>query len=212
MIARLLLAGCSIGALAAAPAATPAGTSKPAPVPAAGAAPSFEAVISEAVIASMLTAMMPYDAVMEQEVGALGFTKVVQVNVRLTDPKVKVAKDGIKVTVNYALSSPSGMFNQAGTAYPQMTLTPVPSKQMIEGRLVKSGVTLPGGMELPIEDLVDPIEIPSVLPQEVELGEKNVIAEARMNEVLLEDGKIRVKGDVVFKPAAVAAPASAPPK
>lgn len=185
----------------AAPPASPAPTAAPAPPAAAKAAASFEMLISEALIGALVTSMMPYDAVMEQEVGVLGLTRTVRVDVRLTNPRVKVTAQGVKVTVDYTANDASGMLSRAGTAVPTMTLTPVPAKQVIEGRLVRSGVMLPGGIELPLEDLVDPIEIPAVIPQQIDAGGKLVGAEARMTEVILEEGRIRVRGDATFKPA-----------
>lgn len=186
-------------ALLAAPPASPAATAtvKPASTPAPAKA-GFELVISEALIGAMVTAMMPYDTVLEQEVGALGFTKTIIVNVHLSNPRTKVTASGVIVTLDYTTD---GAFAKSGIATPTMILTPVPSKGIIEGRLVKSGVTLPGGIELPIEDLVEPIEIPAVIPQQIEVGDKTIAAEARMTEVLLEDGRIRVRGDATFKPA-----------
>jgi hypothetical protein len=187
----------------AAPPASPAASPKPpaaatpAPAPAKAAA-SFELLVSEALIGALVTSMMPYDAVMEQEVGAFGITKTVTVNVHLTNPRVKVTAQGVKVTLDYTTD---GAINKAGVAVPTMTLTPIPSRGIIEGRLVKSGVMLPGGIELPLEDLVEPIEIPAVIPQEIEAGDKVIAAEARMTEVILEEGRVRVRGDATFKPA-----------
>lgn len=175
--------------------ATPA----PAAAPAATKA-GFELVISEALVGALVTSMMPYETVMESEVGLGAFTKTISVNVKLTNPRVKVTPQGVKVTLDYATDDASGVLTKSGTATPTMTLTPVPSKQIIEGRLVKSGVMLPGGIELPIEDLVEPIEIPAVIPQRIDAGDTPVDAEARMTEVVLEDGKVRVRGEATFKP------------
>jgi len=187
-------------ALLAAPPASPAATAtaKPAATTAPAKAAGFELVISEALIGAMVAAMMPYDAVMEQEVGALGFVKTITVNVHLSNPRTKITPAGVVVTMDYTTD---GAFTKSGVATPTMTLTPVPSKQIIEGKLVRSGVMLPGGIEMPIEDLVETIEIPAVIPQQIEVGDKTIAAEARMTEVLLEDGRIRVRGDATFKPA-----------
>lgn len=189
-------------ALLAAPPASPAATTTAKPVatsaPVVAKAAGFELVISEALIGAMVSAMMPYDSVMESEVGALGFTKTIQVNVHLSNPRTKVTASGVIVTLDYTTD---GTIAKSGTATPTMTLTPVPARQIIEGRLVRSGVMLPGGIELPIEDLVEPIEIPAVIPQQIEVGDKTIAAEARMTEVVLEEGRIRVRGDATFKPA-----------
>lgn len=192
LLAVLLLAPvCAVGAPPASPVATP---------PAASARPTFEVTLSEALIAALVASVMPYETVIEQEIGAFGLAKTVQVDVRLSNPRTKVTPQGVKVTLDYVLTSETPMLNRSGTAVPTLALTPVPSRQIIEGRLVKSGITLPGGLELPIEDLVEPIEIPAVIPQEIEAGEKTISAEARLTEVILEEGRVRVRGDAVFKP------------
>lgn len=181
------------------------------PAPAKGApAPGFEATFSEALLDALLKAAAPFEEQVEQEVGALGFTRTVVVNVKLTDPVVVVRKDGIKVTLNYQVTDPSGMLNKSGVATPEMQIVAVPAKNAFEGRLVKSGLVLPGGLELPVEDMVEPIELPGVIAEELDLGEKIVNAEAKATDVLLEDGRVRVKGTVTFKPKALSAPAPAP--
>lgn len=174
-----------------------------------GPAPAFEAIFSEALLDAMLKAAAPFEETVEQEVGALGFTRTVIVNVKLTNPVVSVKKDGIKVTLDYHVTDPSGMLNKAGIATPEMQIVAVPSRNVFEARLVKSGLMLPGGLELPVEDMVDPIELPGLITEEVDLGDKIVNAEAKATEVILEDGKIRVKGSVVFKPRTVIAPVPA---
>ncbi len=168
-------------------------------------APGFEVVFSESLLDAMLKAAAPFEQQVEQEVGALGFTKTIVVNVKLTDPVVVVKKDGIKVTLNYQVNDPSGMLNKSGVATPEMQIVPVAGGNF-EGRLVKSGLMLPGGVELPVEDMVEPIELPGVIAEEIDLGDKIVNAEAKASEVILEDGKVRVKGTIAFKPRAVAAP------
>jgi len=183
--------------------------------PPAAKAPAFEVTFSEALLDAMLKAAAPFEETVEQEVGALGFTRTVSVNVLLTDPVVSVKKDGIKVTLNYRVTDPSGMLNKSGVATPEMQIVAVPAKNGFEARLVRSGLVLPGGIELPVENLVEPIELPGVISEEVDLGEKLVTAEAKASEVLLEDGKVRVKGTVTFKPKAAAAapqPAASPAK
>jgi hypothetical protein len=120
-----------------------------------------------------------------------------------------VTAAGVKVTLDYAIT---GSFTKNGTATPTMTLTPVPARQIIEGRLVNSGITLPGGIELPIEDMVDPIEIPAVIPQEIEVGEKTIAAEAKLTDVVLEEGRVRIRGDATFKPVKSGPPGPVAPK
>ena len=196
--------------LGAAPAASPTASPKPPAQQAAAPASGFEITFSEALLGSLLTAAAPIEEDVEQEIGMLGLTRTVQVHIKLTDPVVRVQKDGIKVTMNYHLTDPSGFVNQRGVATPEMQIVPVPSKKIFEGRLVRSGVMLPGGIELPLDNLVDPIEIPSVIPQDIDVGSKVLAAEARATDIVLEDGRVRVRGTVTFKPkAAAAAPAPA---
>lgn len=201
LLAVLLLAPvCAVAAPPASPAASPA----PAAV-----RPSFEVTLSEALLGALLSSVMPYQTEMEQEIGAFGLAKTVRVDVTLSNPRTKVTPQGVKVTLDYVLKSETSVLNRSGTAVPTLTLTPVPERKVIEGRLVRSGVMLPGGIELPIEDLVEPIEIPAVIPQEIEAGEKTVAAEARLTEVILEEGRVRVRGEAAFTPVKATAPAPA---
>ena len=88
--------------------------------------------VSEATLGALLSAVMPYDTIVENEIGALGITKTITMNVSLTNPRLKVTAQGIQVTLDYAVT---GSFSKSGTATPTMVLTPVPSRQIIEGKL-----------------------------------------------------------------------------
>lgn len=191
-----------------APAATaksaPAATAKPAAAVAAAPAGIVETILPESVLASLLVAAAPFDETMEQEVGGFGFTHTVELKVHLSDPKVHVAADGIHVTMNYHLQDASGVIDTSGVATPLLQITPIPAKQILEARFTHSGVTMPGGIELPLEDLVDPIEIPAVMPQDVDVGTKTVTAEFRVTEVTLEEGRVRLRGTMAFRPKAAA--------
>ena len=52
-------------------------------------------------------------------------------------------------------------------------------------------------------------QLPGVIQEEVDLGDKIIAAEAKATDVILEDGKVRVKGNVVFKPKGLTAPVPA---
>jgi hypothetical protein len=177
------------------------------PAPAAASAPgsnaTFEGFFSEQLLAAMLTAGAPYEQAMEEEVGVGPFSKTVHVDVKLTDPKVKVQKDGIHVTMSYQVTDPSGLLNTSGIATPLMQITPIPGKNVFEAKLTSAGVTV-AGVELPLEDALDPIELPAVYPDELDLGDKTVTAEAHATDLILEDGRVHVKGYVLFLPKAPA--------
>src|SRR4051812_14239710 len=124
---RLLVAAILAAAATAKPASSAApktaATAKPAATAAVKVAPSapgdaVEMTMPESVLGALLTAAAPFDETMEQEVGAFGFTKTVQVKVHLTDPKVHVAADGVHVTLNYHLSDASGLVDTTGVATP----------------------------------------------------------------------------------------------
>ena len=80
--------------LGAAPAASPTATPKSPAQPAAAPATGFEVTFSEALLGSLLTAAAPIEEDVEQEIGMLGLTRTVQVHIKLTDPVVRVQKDG----------------------------------------------------------------------------------------------------------------------
>ena len=121
---------------------------------------------------------------------------------QLTNPKVHVAADGVHVSLDYHLTDASGLVDTTGVATPLLVITPIPAKQVLEAKFTHSGVALPGGVEMPLEELVDPIEIPAVIPQEIDVGGKTVVAEMHASEVLMEEGRIRLRGTVTFKPKA----------
>jgi hypothetical protein len=177
----------------------------------AGSSGPFETVLSEQVIGALLSASAPFDETMEQEIGILGISKTVTLSIHLSEPKVKVSPDGVHVTMNYHVTDDSGVLDQSGVAMPLLQITPVPAKQTLEARLTHSGVVLPGGIELPVESLVDPIEIPAVMMEDVDLGSKVLVAEVHAREVINEEGHVRIRGDVTFRPKAVAKAASAAP-
>ncbi len=184
--------------------AAPVATAKPATAALAAPAGIVETILPESVLAALLVAAAPFDETMEQEVGGFGFTHTVELKVHLSDPKVHVAVDGIHVTMNYHLQDASGVIDTSGVATPLLQITPIPAKQILEARFTHSGVTMPGGIELPLEDLVDPIEIPAVMPQDVDVGTKTVTAEFRVTEITLEEGRVRLRGTMAFRPKAAA--------
>ncbi|HVO30524.1 MAG TPA: hypothetical protein VMV18_07300, partial [bacterium] len=94
-----------------------------------------------------------------------------------------------------------GMVDTSGTATPLLTLTPVAGKPVLEGKLSRSGISVLG-MDVPLETLVDPIEIPSAISEEVDLGERTATTEFRATEVIPEEGHVRVKGVMTVTPKA----------
>jgi hypothetical protein len=160
----------------------------------------IETVIPESALGSLLNAAAPFDQTFDQDLEILGMSRTLSIKVHLSDPKVHVAPDGIHVTLKYHLTDDSGVVDMDGTATPLLTITPVPSKKMLEARFSHSGVTLPGGIELPLETLVKPIEIPAAISEEIAVGSKNLSADIQVTDVVTEEGRVRLRGTVVFHP------------
>lgn len=197
MLVPALLAAAAAGGGGGKPAKS-AAKAAPAPTPIAPSG-AIEAALSDAAIEALLKAAAPFDETMEQEVGALGFTKTVQVKVHLTNPRVKVSADGVHVTVDYHLQDDSGVVDTVGTATPLLVITPVPAKEMLEATFARSGIELLG-VEVPLETLVDPIEIPAAVAEDVDLGDRKLATHARVTEVVPQDGRVLLKGTVSFSP------------
>ena len=162
----------------------------------------IETVIPESALGSLLNAAAPFDQTFDQDLEVLGISQTVSIKVHLTDPKVHVAADGIHVSLKYHLTDDSGVVDMDGTAPPLLTITPVPAKKTLEAKFSHSGVMLPGGLELPLEKLVKPIEIPSFISEDIAVGSKGISADVQVTDVVTEEGKVRLRGTVVFHPKA----------
>ena len=176
----------------------------PAKAAAAPAAPSgFEAFVSEQTLAGLLAAAAPWHDTESQDYDVLGMTKTVTLDVTVSDPVLHVAHDGLHLDVNWHVRSASGVVDANGVAHPDLQVVAVPGKNVFEVKVVRANVELPGGIDLPLEQVIDPIELPAVIPQDLDVGDKTVPAEVRLSDVVPEDGRLHLRGTVVYgKPKA----------
>lgn len=164
---------------------------------AAAAAPAMEVVLTDEVLTAFLQAVSPLETKTTQQLGMYG---TVQLTVTLTRPSVRVTNAAIKVRVDYRVRDASGAVDLGGVATPDLRIVAVRDKGILEARIVGLGIELPGGVTVPLEAALEPIELPGVWQAEVQVGDKTLVAEARATEVVPEAGRARVKGAVTFTP------------
>lgn len=183
--------------LAAAPVAD-AGVDDSAPVES---APAFELVIPEKMLQDLLEAAAPFDRDIKRSVQVMGFSQDVTVSVRLSKPKVAISPSGVRVTMNYALASGSGLIGTSGVITPRLELKPDAKTGDLVARMVDASMSSTG-VSVPLEDVVDPIHIPASTNGPLDVGGRNVDASAKITRVALDDKTIHVFGSWTFKPVA----------
>jgi hypothetical protein len=166
----------------------------------------FSITLSEGVLAGLLTAAAPIEQVVEQDVGVAGRMQLV---VTFTEPQVRITNAAIKISMNYHAKNNSGFIDVRGVAKPDMVIVANAAKGVFEARFTRVILTLPGGIEVPVEGALKPIEIPGVITEEVNLGAKVISAQGRGSSVQLETGKVHLRGTMEF--SAKAAPRRAGP-
>ncbi len=162
----------------------------------------LELIIPERLIEELLTAAAPFDRVIHQEVAAFGLTQRVRLDLRLMRPRVKVAKEGVRVTFDYDLRGPAGL-SARGEVTPLLQLRALPGRGVLEGRLTGAKISATA-LEVPLDDLVDPVLIPAMAEGPMEVGPQTVHAELSAREVVLEEGRVRVLGAWLFRKAPAA--------
>ena len=200
-----------ITALAASPSSGAARSKPNAPAASARAGTQLEVLIPERMLEDFLQAAAPFERTIQRQIGAFGLGRTVDLHLRLTNPKVKVTPEAIYVTLDYQLTGPGGL-SSTGRATPKMVLRPLPDSGLLEGRLTGASLSVTGGLEIPTEELVDPVQFPASASGPLEVGEATVMAEGRARDVVLEPGRIRVKGAWSFSRAPATAGAGAETK
>lgn len=181
-------------------AADPTSSSPDSKAPTTASEPTVELVVPERMIEDFLSAASPYKRTLTQDVNVLGFSKKVQLNLRLTDPKVKVTPEAVFVTLTYDLKGPGGITSR-GRATPRMVLRVVEGKGLIEGRLTDAKLSAAGGIDIPVDDLIEPVRFPAETSGPLAVGDTKLQAAFRASDVELEKGQVRIKGLWTFKPA-----------
>jgi hypothetical protein len=165
--------------------------------------PELEWVIPQQMLEALLVAAAPFDRVIHQDVSMLGMSRKVRLDLRLTRPRVQVTPAGIRVTFDYDLRGPAGLSSR-GQATPRLELRALEGRGLLEGRLTGAKLAATG-VEIPMEDLMDPVRIPASLEGPLELGTSRVLAALHAREVVLEEGRVRVRGGWSFQRAPPAA-------
>lgn len=184
-------------------AAEPSVPAESEPAVEAKAAPQLELLIPQQMIEDFLAAAMPYERTVNQQVGAFGIMQTVKVHLRFTHPRVSVTPKGVVVTMDYVLKGPGGVTSR-GRATPRMELRALNDQNLIEGKLTGARLSATGGINIPMDDLMEPVRFPAGADGPLDVGGKKVIAQGRAREVVLEDGVVRVRGDWEFKQPQVA--------
>lgn len=171
-----------------------------APAPAeAPAAPELELVLPERMLEEFLVAAAPFDRVIHHEASVLGMSRRVRLDLRLMRPRVKVTPAGIRVTFDYDLRGPAGL-SARGQVTPRLQLRALPEKGVLEGRLTDARLSA-SAVEIPVEDLMDPVLLPVLAHGPLDVGPSRVQAEVAAREVVLEEGRVRVLGRWSFSRA-----------
>lgn len=158
-------------------------------------APGFEMILPEKMIEDLLSAAAPFDREVKKNAGFLGD---VRFNVRLKNPRVKVTPSGIHVTLDYYVSSASGL-GTSGTARPRLELKPDENSGDLIARLVDATISSTG-ITLPLEQAVEPIRLPASATGPLQLNGRTIEASGRAERVVLENGRVRVIGSWSFRP------------
>lgn len=163
--------------------------------------PTFTVELTQTFLDDLVTAAAPFEDTETYEVGALGITKEITTKIRLTNPHVKVHAGHITVPLEFDASDESGLVSAHGNAAPELRLEYDAKKSEFVARLTKANISLGGiGTTLAIEDLVDPIPIPGVVPADIELPHKTLSTEVRISDIQIATGVVRIHGTAVFKP------------
>lgn len=160
--------------------------------------PELEIVIPERMLEEFLVAAAPFERTITRDVGVLGLTRTVSLDLTLTKPKVKVTPAGIQVTLDYWIRGPGGISSK-GQATPTLQLRAVDGKGLLEGKLTGARLSAAGGIELQMDDLLEPIQFPVAVMGPIPVGDSVIDAQTVARDVILEDGKVRVKGAWEFK-------------
>lgn len=160
-------------------------------------APTMEFVVTEKLLTDFLVAASPIERPVSPSATGLNGADL---RVTLSNPKVHISNAAIKVTMDFRLRDSSGTMDISGVASPDLNLVPIPAKKIIEARFSHMVVSLPGGISLPLEGIVDPIRLPGVWSTEVSFGERTLLCDAVATDVVTEMGQVRLRGRAQFTP------------
>ncbi len=160
--------------------------------------PNMELLITDKLLTELLVAVSPIEHTVKGE--ALGLTGAGKIHITLSNPQARISSGAVKVKMGFRVRDESGLLDLNGVATPDLRIVAMPDKKQIEARFVRFLVTLPGGVGVALDGYLEPILLPGVWSNELMFGDKQVAAEAVAKEVVLEPGRVRLRGVVVFKP------------
>ena len=102
--------------------------------------------------------------------------------------------------MRYHAKDAAGVIDLRGVAKPDLKFVVVPDRAVIEARLARLVIALPGGLEVPLDTSLAPFSLPAVWSTPVDLNGKAVVAEIRVVEVVPETGTAVLRGEIAFKP------------
>ena len=159
--------------------------------------PLVELGVSDQALTAMLAAACPIKHTVDS--AAAGLPGVAKLTVELTDPSVRVTNATVKVTMRYHARDAAGIIDLRGVAKPDLQFVVLPTKKLIEARLVRLVVALPGGAEVPLDASLAPFSLPAVWSTPIDLNGKAVTTEITVKEVVPTMGQAVLRGEVAFK-------------
>ncbi len=157
--------------------------------------PSVDIDISQESLQGLLEAMAPIENSATIRFGGAR----IKVFLRLSEPKVEVTPEKILISAKYEARDENGLIRLNGVAHPEMEIVKAPNRPRFQGKMKRSGILLPGGIDLPIENFVPPINLPATYSNQFRLRDKTVTANSEVKRVTLVKGKIRLHCDVTFE-------------
>ncbi len=162
--------------------------------------PVVELAVSDDALTAIVAAACPIRQVLDGS--AVGFPGVSKLEIELFDPSVHVTNAAVKVTMRYRARDTAGLLELTGVAKPDLRFVVLSDKGIIEARLSRLVVTLPGNFEVPFDAVVEPFTLPAIWPAPIEFNGKSMIAEITVTDVVPETGRALLRGGIVFRPRA----------
>jgi hypothetical protein len=164
----------------------------------AGEPPVVELGASDQALTAMLAAACPISQTIDS--AAAGLPGMAKIAVELTEPSVRVTNAAVKVTMRYHAKDASGLVDLSGVAKPDLRFVVIPGKGIVEARLVRLVIALPGGVEVPLDTSLAPFALPAIWSTPIDLNGKPVVAQVTVTEVVPEAGRAVLRGEIAFKP------------
>ncbi|MCK5690115.1 hypothetical protein KAI87_12635, partial [Myxococcota bacterium] len=164
--------------------------------------PGVSLSLSEKTLGELLTKVVPIQKEAQAAGGFAAFGPAPTVTVVMTEPTVRITNAVIKVTMKYTAKDASGVIDLSGVVKPDLVLVAMPGKKIVQARFTSLTLSLPGGMSLPLDGMMEPFDLPGAWPLAMVIEGKTINAEIVVTKVVTERGVVRLMGDMVYpKPA-----------